>query len=391
MNILHLFELHLPHTMNWAARLMQATPDVRQWVAAPWILDNEYHHPEIRFFIRPLQQKTGWIPKTEQEFSGLSQSLIYLEKRLPLYQNWLLKQIQQHPPDLLHAHFGPTGCQYRSLAKRLKIPLVCSFYGYDLARVPFEKPQYQQHYRALFEQAAAILTTGDQTQAILEQQGCPKEKIHPIPLGIFPSEFPFLQRQKQAAQLRLVQVATITEKKGHMDALKALAMVLPDCPNIQFTIAGERQDRQLFAEIQQFIQDHGLGQNVQLEDFVPHAALPAFFRNFDLFVHPSRSALNRDCEGAPVVILEAMASGLPVLSCQHADIPNQVIHERTGLLAPERDPACLANYLQRFYHLSAEAYEQMSQAGRLHVEQKFDLNQIGPRLSALYHSWMARP
>ncbi|MFN0035008.1 MAG: glycosyltransferase family 4 protein [Saprospiraceae bacterium] len=384
MRILHLFDLYLPHTMNWAWRLMRATPQVEQWVAAPWMLRNEYSSPDFRFFTRPLQKTTGWLPPDEWQAEWFSANLIRAEKHWPMYQNWLFRQLKNKRPDVLHAHFAPVGCHYLTMAQGLNIPLVTSFYGFDYERLPFQKPAYRERYRQLFRSAAAITTTGELSAKLLERQSCPPEKIIPIPLGISPTEFPFLERKKTSGQLRLVQVATVTDKKGHLDTLAALQIALQNCPNLQLTFAGERQDKNLFQKIKNFIKANDLAQNVTLLDFLPHGDLPRFLGQFDAFIHPSRTTANRDCEGAPVVILEAQATGLPVISTHHADIPRQVLHGQTGLLAPERDPVHLAAHIKRLYHMDNDEYQQMSRAARAHVEQHFDVERTGEKLASLY-------
>ncbi len=386
MTVLHLFDLYLPQTMNWAWRLMRATPNVEQWVAAPWMLRNEYHSPDFRFFTRPFQQKTGWLPTDEGRAEWFSGNLVRAERRWPLYQNWLFQQLKNNRPDVLHAHFAPIGCQYLEMAERLDIPLVVSFYGFDYERLPFEKPAYRERYHQLFQRAAAITTTGELTPRLLEKQGCLPEKITPIPLSISPAEFPFFERKKESRQLRLVQIATITEKKGHLDTLAAFKLALQHCPNIHLTLAGERQDKSLFRKIQNFIQGNGLKGNVTLRDFIPHHELPQFLSQFDVFIHPSRRAENRDCEGAPVAILEALSMGLPVIATEHSDIPRQVLHRKTGFLAAERNPEMLRQFIEQFYYMGNDEYQQMSRAAHAHVEQNFDVRDTGKKLRALYQS-----
>jgi len=390
MTVLHLFDLFLPHTMNWAWRLIRATQETEQWVAAPWILDNEYHSPEFRFFMRPFQSLTGWLPANEWKSEWFSANLIRAERRWPLYRNWLFQQLRNNPPDVLHAHFAPVGCHYLEMAKRLDIPLVASFYGFDYERLPLKKPDYRKRYQQLFEGAAAITTTGNFTPELLIKQGCPSEKITPIPLSISPNEFPYMERKKIPGRLRLIQIATITEKKGHLDTLSALKIALKNCPKIHLTIAGERQDKSLFQQIQNFIKTNDLEQQISLLNFLPHSELSQFLGQFDVFIHPSRKAANHDCEGAPVVILEALATGLPVISTIHSDIPGQVLHGQTGFLAPENDPVTLATYIERFYTMENEAYQQMSKAAHHHIEQNFDLKINTPKLRQLYKSIVHR-
>jgi colanic acid/amylovoran biosynthesis glycosyltransferase len=370
--------------MNWVWRLMKATPEVNQWVAAPWILQNTYSSPEFRFFEHPIQRHLGLHPSEEWQMEWFTKNLIRTEKYLPLYRNWLFQQLKSRRPDVLHAHFGPVGCHYLDLAERLKIPLVVSFYGYDFMRVPYEKPRYRARYRQLFERAAALTTTGGLTPKWLLQHGCPPEKITPIPVSLAPSSFPFVQRTKIPGQLRLLQVATITEKKGHLDTLAALKIALQSAPNLHLCIVGERQDKRLFGEIQQFVRNNHLEPHVTLHDFCPPAQLPQWMGQYDVFIHPSRMSSRFDCEGAPLAILEAMATGLPVISTLHADIPMQVLHGQTGFLAPERDPAALASFILHFYHLDNPAYQTMSRAASHHVQTNFEINQTALKLRALY-------
>jgi colanic acid/amylovoran biosynthesis glycosyltransferase len=319
-------------------------------------------------------------------FSGLSTNLIRLEKYWPLYKNWLYRQLKNAPPDVLHAHFGSLGCQYLDLAKRLNIPLVVSFYGYDFQRLTFENPGYQRKYQQLFQQAHCITTTGPFTPGLLVAQGCPSEKIVPMPLSMDPQQFPWQLRSKMPGQLRLLQVATITRKKGHLDTLQALVLLLKKCPNVSLTLAGEQQDKKLAAEMRDLIKRHQLADHVTWLPAIPHEDLAGFMATNDVFIHPSCQPRNHDSEGAPVVILEAQSTGLPVVATRHADIPAEVIHGATGLLSSENDPVALAQSLERFYWMEDVEYQQFSRQASNHVATNFDVQVNAGKFLALYQS-----
>jgi colanic acid/amylovoran biosynthesis glycosyltransferase len=385
LKILHLFDFYLPTTMNWAYALMRHTPGVQQFVAAPWMVRNDYYAPDFQYFLRNFQRLPGFFPKDEGSFSGISNNLIRLERYWPLYKNWLYRQIKNNPPDVLHAHFGPVGCHYMDIAEMLNIPLLTSFYGYDFQRLPFEKPRYQQQYLQLFHQAAAVTTTGPYTVSLLESMGCPSEKIVPVPLGVDLNQFSNYSRTKQPGRLKLVQVATITEKKGHLDTLAALRGALITCPNLHLTFAGEQQDKTLVAKVAAFIQQANLEQHVTWLPAIPHQDLPHFLSQFDVFIHPSKQTANRDNEGAPVVLVEAQACGLPVISTNHADIPTQVEHNRSGLLSPQNDPTALIPSIQRFYQMENDEYQTFSRNAQHHIITHFDVNTSGAKLLQLYN------
>lgn len=383
LKVLHLFDLYLPQTMNWAYRAMLATPGAECWVAAPWIVQNTYFHPDFRFFIRPLQ---AWrpLPATEWTTRRLATGLVRSEKYWPLYRRWLQAKLRRARPDVLHAHFGPVGCHYLPLARQLQLPLVTSFYGYDYESLPFRKPAYLEQYRQLFQDAAAVTAMGPHGRQVLLEQGCPAEKAYVQPLGIIPAEFPFIPRQKTVGRLRLVQVATITEKKGFLDTFQALQIIRERCPRVQLTIAGEPFSPALVRQMQDYLRQQDLSEHVSWLESVPHAQLAEFLSRFDVFIHPSHYTASRDCEGGPVVVLEAQATGLPVIATTHFDLPAEVLHGQTGLLAPERDPPALARHIERFYRMENEEYQGFSRAARRHVEAHFDVKNSAAALSNLY-------
>lgn len=383
IRVLHLFHAYLPHTMNWAYRAMRAVPGVHPWAAAPWVVRNTYYVPEVRVFARPLQQRLGWWPGDEWQYEAFWQTLVRLERYWPVYQRWLFKQLKDDPPDVLHAHFGPIGCQYLPLAEQLGRPLVCSFYGYDYESVPFQKPAYRALYQHLFEKAALITALGPCGRAALESQGCPPEKIAVVYMGIDPEAFPFALRKKRPGTLHLLQVATFNAKKGHLDTLEALRQLRDRCPSLRLTLAGEQEDVKLVAAIRAFIRQHHLEDRVQWLDFVSHKDLPKLMAEADLFVHPSKYTPQRNSEGMPAVILEAQATGLPVVSTLHFDIPTAVRHGETGLLSPENDPIALAQHLERFYWMDNPEYQNFSHAAHTHAAQ-FDVRLNGAVWAGLY-------
>ncbi|MBN8683934.1 MAG: glycosyltransferase [Chitinophagales bacterium] len=384
MKVLHLFDAWLPHTMNWAYRILDATPDVQVQVAAPWMMDNGYLRDDYHFYIPKWQQWMGNLPKNEWQMVVFRRILLKIEQFFPIYNRQLEKQIRVQKPDLLHAHFGPVACRYLSLAKKTGIPLVVSFYGYDYEKAPFRQPALRARYHELFEHAAAITAAGPRGKAVLMAQGCPEAKIFISPMSMRPEEFPPQRRFKEPGQLKLVQVATITGKKGFMDTLQAFQMALARCPNLELTLAGERHDDALVAAIKNFIRQQQLESKVQWLEFIPHGDLAGFLQDFEVFIQPSHYTEDRDCEGGPVSILEAQSGGMPVICTRHFDMPTEVLHEQTGLLAEERDIAGLAACIERFYWMDAAVYQTFSRNAAAHVRDHFDIRQTGKRLFDLY-------
>jgi colanic acid/amylovoran biosynthesis glycosyltransferase len=137
------------------------------------------------------------------------------------------------------------------------------------------------------------------------------------------------------------------------------------------------------------VQDAGIQDRITLLEAVDFNNLHAFMRDHDVFIHPSCYTEKRDCEGgAPVVLLDAQATGMPVIATRHCDIPDEVVHETTGLLAPEKDTGMLAEHIRTFYHMDADRYRTYCGAARQHVQRSYDVQACGARMRALYAAFL---
>ncbi|MCC6460273.1 MAG: glycosyltransferase family 4 protein [Saprospiraceae bacterium] len=390
MRVLHLFDWYLPSTLSWVSRLLWHLPDTEPWVAAPWILNNAFREPQWRYFTFPPQR--WWFPDlhTEGQHARAQYLFTRSQRFLPSYRYWLAQQVQHDPPDVLHAHFGPTGCLYLPLAKQLKRPLVVTFYGFDYRKLLLHRPVFREKYKVLFAGAARVLAASPKGCQALEDLGCPPEKLSVVRPSPDLSHFPFAERHKPAGRLRLLQAATITAKKGHLTTLEALQMVVQQYP-VHLTLAGEPYDTGLVRQIRQFIAQHGLEAQVDWVGPVPHAGMAAFFGRFDAFVHPSCTAPDGDHEATPVVLLEAQASGLPVLATHHFDLADEVAHGHSGWLVPEGDAAALAEAMRMFCLMPDQEYQGFSRNARAWVEQGFQVQQSALALRKIYQELLEKP
>ena len=118
--------------------------------------------------------------------------------------------------------------------------------------------------------------------------------------------------------------------------------------------------------------------------FLPYPAFRVAVLTHHLFLSPSVTAGDGDSEGgAPVTIIEAEATGMPILSTLHADIPEVVVDGKSGLLSQERDVDSMAENLERLV-AEPDLWEQMGRCGRRHVEGNFDVRRQVARLEEIY-------
>jgi len=160
---------------------------------------------------------------------------------------------------------------------------------------------------------------------------------------------------------------------------------LDTCPGLTLTLVGGAKDPRYKEAVLKEIRVLGLEGIVKVYDQIDFSTLHHFLSSFHVFIHPSCYTSQRDCEGgAPIVILDAAATGMPVISTRHCDIPSEVKHEETGLLADERDVSMLASYIKRFYQMDQKEYVSFARNGRKKISELFDCKENAGKLFELY-------
>ena len=125
---------------------------------------------------------------------------------------------------------------------------------------------------------------------------------------------------------------------------------------------------------------------VRLTGFLPPSETRSIVREHNVFLCPSKYSTDGDAEGgSPVALTEAMALGLLCLGSRHCDIPELILHEKTGYLFHEGDVNSIAEMLCRISGARAEI-RKITDAGRAHVEENFSLSTQLNRLQQVYQS-----
>lgn len=249
-------------------------------------------------------------------------------------------------PAVVHAHFGTVGVAVARACELVGIPLVTSFYGFDVGSLPREIGRAGV-YRHLFATAAVLTAEGPALARALIQLGAPPEKVKLLPLALpdFLLTEPEPARREGGGGFNLLQIARFVEKKGIDVTVRALAVARRAGVNARLVLVGEGPLR---ADLEALIRELGLGDVVTLPGFLAHRELSEHFAWAHAYVQPSRTAANGDTEGGyPTTLIEAQARALPVLATTHADIPLVVRDGVTGLLGAENDHQALARNIVR--------------------------------------------
>lgn len=273
----------------------------------------------------------------------------------------------------LHAHFGWAGCASLGAQRRLRIPLVTTFYGRDISQ------RRGCRYEALFADATLFTCEGPYMAANLEGIGCPREKIRLVKIGLDLERFPFIPRSR-STPLVVMQVARLVEKKGVDLSIRAYAAAKPRLGPSELWIVG---DGELRRDLEALASRLGISDAVRFTGMVSHAEYRRAAGRADICIQPSRTAADGDTEGgAPVVLLEMQAIGTPVVATRHADIPS-VVADPAELLE-EEDVAGLAEALVRVAEFSGEERMAHVARGRALVESQHDTRVLARETERVY-------
>jgi colanic acid/amylovoran biosynthesis glycosyltransferase len=295
-----------------------------------------------------------------------------------LHRLYALSRIRQQY-DIVHAHFGMVGDRFRFVTQLWNAPLVVSFHGYDVSVWPRQRGR--DCYRHLFDVASLAIANSEYTRQRVIDLGCPPGKIERLYPSWDMANFPYCDHPRQAGDpIRILTVARLAEVKGVGDAIAAVALARTTCAQIRYDIVG---DGPLRAKIEALIQSLGVGDNVTLHGAQSRETVGRLMRAAHALIAPSVTTRFGAQEGLGVALLEAQASGLPVIATESGAFPEVIVNGTTGFLAPEHAPAELARWISYLCERPDVAAE-MGRAARAHVERNFAPEQIEAQCIALY-------
>ncbi len=287
--------------------------------------------------------------------------------------------VNDFKPDVVHCHFGMMGINWMGFEKKFntQIPFITSFYGYDASSQPFVDSGYRRKLNELWRIGTAFFGEGPELVNKLTKLGCPSAKCMVNPLLIPVDDYPCKVNYRQPGEpLRFLFIGRFMEKKGFHVFLTAIGMLKDKLPQFSIDVIGSGPYQSNYEEI---INEYGLQKNVNWLGMKPHAEIIVTLKDYDFFfVHPSLTASDNDSEGgAPTIIIEAQAAGLPVITSDHADIPYVMgYHE---FLAKENNVLSLVAAIQDI--INSDDVEHYVKKGLDKIQYQHNLN-----LSDIYES-----
>lgn len=354
--VAHLMDACFPRTQTFVYDFVTGCNRYEAWCLARHTM-NEEDFP----FPRIMKVGIRWESCWPLDLADRALYRLYPDHGFPLY-----RALRSLRPAIAHAHFADVGYESLHVVRRLRIPLITSFYGFDASALPM-RDGWLDKLQRLFSAGAAFIAEGPTMRSRLIELGCEARKVLVVPISLHLRRYSFVPRRLEKGEmLRLLFVGRFVPKKGLDVLLSSLSLVGKALGDWRLTVIGGPDIDAVRAVCVRL----GIASRCIFAGVVARVKMIEEMRNAHVLVVPSVTAPDGDTEGgAPTVLLEAQALGLPVVGTRHADIPYVVAAEYDEFLCAEGCATGLAGSLVKIRE-SASRWEAMGHAGRRHIERQ---------------------
>jgi len=324
----------------------------------------------VKYFVKCKQVFLRWLDK--YKYPEYALSFYTLHMLAPFLKNY----------DIIHCHFGPignSGAILKILGIRSK--LVTTFHGYDI-RLGIEKGG--NIYKNISDYADCIISISDYNYNNLVGFGFDKNKIVNLPVGIDLSKYPFTYRTNSNSYnntITILTVARLVMEKGLKDGIEAIYKLVQKRPEliVRYNIIG---DGPLLEELKYLTNKFMLNKMVYFLGPLENEVIIQYLQESDIYFLPSIA------EALPVSLMEAEATGLPVVATKVGSVNQIVLDAETGFIVPANDVNSMADRLEYLID-HPEICSIMGHRGRKHIEEHFDVNKLNDRLVEIYKNLLS--
>jgi colanic acid/amylovoran biosynthesis glycosyltransferase len=269
----------------------------------------------------------------------------------------------------------------------LRGPILTAFHVWDLSLYP--RRHGSAVYRRLFRSGDLFLPICERWKSKLIDLGCPREKTLVHRMGINPREFARARCWVRPGEpIRILTIGRLVEKKGIAYGIEAVSQLIQQRRQVEYRIIG---DGRLKESLQALIRERGVEDQIKLLGWKNREETRELLGQSDILLTPSVTGNDGDEEGIPVVLMEAAAHGLPLVSTHHSAIPELVRDGENGYLVPEKDAQAISDKLVYLID-RRDSWATLGAAGRRHIEAHYDIHKLNDRLAQIYEqmaNWSA--
>ena len=293
------------------------------------------------------------------------------------YGLWIIKK---NRIDLVHCHWWvPGGMVGYLLSLFVPLQMVITTHGSDVFilrqfrwALPFAK--------LVFKKAQFITAVSTSLKHMISKDlGVDENRIFVFPMPFETSKF-YVLKERKVKRGTILSIGRLIQRKGYDYLIKAAQILKDEGTEFGVTIIGSGPEEE---KLRKLIAELNLENYVTLVDWLPQKELNTYYNQSEIFVLPSITDWKKESEGLGLVLLEAMACKVPVVATKSGGMVDIVIHEKTGLLVPEKDAEALASAFKRLLG-DKELEEKLGEEGFRFVHENFTTQATAQKLKAIY-------
>lgn len=278
-----------------------------------------------------------------------------------------------------YAVFIPDVIEFSKSKKYSFRKLLTNGRGYDVTSEFLKEPQ---KYIQLFENIDLFLPVSLSLAKNYSEHGFDLKKIHVLHSGVNLSLLPFHSYSPpEEGHYQAISVGRLVEKKGHLNTIKAVELLLKKGIKLKLLILGEGP---LKKELQDYINSKKLNHYISLKGAQPHREVISLISKSDLFILSCVTGKDGNQEGIPNVLKESMALGIPFVSTDHSGNKELVPSSYERFLSPENDFEKMAENIEALVSLDSRKLTDLLNENRKMIEREFDINLLTEKLYAIY-------
>lgn len=320
-----------------------------------------------------LSGRSGMIDNVKEGFLVKFQVLTFL------FCNVFFSLSKFRNMDVIHVHWPiPNGLGAIFLKKIYNVPYISTVYGEE---IHLSKRYHMiPALRWLVNNSFKIITISTATKKFCLDAEMDEDKIDLIPFGVDTGFFRPLNVYEGRDTFQILSVGYLIERKGFEYLIKAMSYVLKEHKNARLIIVGSGP---LESKLKELIYEMGLENEVEIVKNVSDEELLMRYNSSDLFVLPSIVDSQGNTEGLGVVLLEAMACGLPVMGSDVGGISDIIVNGETGLLFNEKDSKKIAEKI-KFVIENKPQMDKIAKKGSNFVKMNFSWEKIAESYLSFY-------
>lgn len=375
IKVAHILNTFLPVTENWIYNQIKYNSECKHIVISQFVKNVDQFPVDTLY-------SACWNQYQKKILSYCSRMKFWP------HQSFYDSIIQSEKPDIIHGHLSYESWRVARIAKKKNIPLVTTFYGVDVNKLP-QRNYWKKRYPVLFDIGSLFLVEGNFMAKKLVENGCDSQKIKVIHMGVdierIRNKLDFCKSDSTVFKVLFTGLGR--EKKGALDAVEAFCGLVNEYKNAELHLVGDGEYKKT---VEKKLYENGCKSKAFFYGYVNVNRYLQLLVESDVVLTPSCTAKDGDTEGgAPVVCIEAQAAGKAVVGTNHCDIPEIVIDGKTGLLCEEHDIDSLADNLINLAK-NPQLRKKMGEQGMEHVKNNHDINKQAVEIASAYKSVLSK-